>query len=93
MATSLAHAHHVLFRVSRDFRAVRPHPESLPDEGLEVRHLVDVRLRHVGVALHHFRHLREDLFIQTMNIGKSTFNKHFVRPFPGLRGSSPASTG
>ena len=61
----LALAHHVLFRVPRDLGAVRPDPEGLPDEGLEVRHLVDVRLRHVGgvVALHHVGHLREDPFL------------------------------
>ena len=53
-------AHHVLLRVPRDLRAVGPHPERLPDEGLEVRHLVDVRLRHVPVALHHLRDLLED---------------------------------
>ena len=52
--------HHVLLGVPGDLRAVGPHPEGLPDEGLEVRHLVDVRLRHVPVPLHHLRHLLED---------------------------------
>ena len=55
-------AHHVLLRVPRDLRAVGPHPERLPDEGLEEGHLVDVRLRHVRVVpLDHLRDLLEDL--------------------------------
>ena len=54
--------HHVLLGVPGDLCAVGPHPERLPDEGLEVRHLVDVRLRHVRVVpLHHLRDLFEDL--------------------------------
>ena len=62
-------AHHVLLRVPRDLGAVGPHPERLPYEGLEVGHLVDVRLRHVRLTLHHLRYLFEDFGLWRNTIG------------------------